>query len=105
MQSGFRNLVSETKAPLAAGLIVLLLVLQALAWSPALHCEVHGDASSPDHFCVVTTLAQGHLSLSTPGLTLALPAERFVGVRLEECPVFSPLFLSLHLPRGPPAVA
>jgi hypothetical protein len=106
MKSGFRGLVSKTKAPLAAGLVLLLLAVQALAASPFLHCGLHEDASAPDHICAVKTLAQGQVSLSTPGLSLRLPTVGYAAaVSLDGCPILTPLFFSVDSSRGPPSRA
>jgi hypothetical protein len=105
MKSGFRNLVSKTKAPLAAGLVLLLLAVHALAASPFLHCELHEDAGAPDHICAVKTLAQGQVSLSTPGLNLRLPTIGYAAPSLDGCPILTPLFFSVDSSRGPPLAA
>jgi hypothetical protein len=50
------------KAVLAALLILQVLVLLALAASPALHHAFHPDSNAPDHDCPVTLFAKGQLS-------------------------------------------
>jgi hypothetical protein len=52
------------KTVLTALLILQLLSLLALAACPALHHALHPDSNSPDHGCLVTLFAKGHLSES-----------------------------------------
>ncbi len=44
---------------LAAGGIVLVLLLAVLAASPGLHAWLHGDAGEADHECAVTLFQHG----------------------------------------------
>jgi hypothetical protein len=52
--------------------LVVFMVVEVLALSPALHKDIHPDADSPSHHCVVTLLS--HSQLTSAGAVCELPA-------------------------------
>jgi hypothetical protein len=86
----------------ASVLLVFLLFLLSLASAPRLHQELHSDADSPNHHCVVTLFANGQVDVAS--VEVPLPVPQSVGVPIVHAPVF--LFASkdyrLSPSRGPP---
>jgi hypothetical protein len=105
MQSGLRMFVSRSKAPLSVSLVLLLLFLQTLAASPLLHGDIHHDAASSDHTCVVTTLSQGQVDLTDSVSTIELPPRISADAQPNSAPFLNSLFFSVDSNRGPPASA
>lgn len=50
----------------AATLILAHLLVIAVAWSPALHEWLHGDATDPHHDCAALVYVGGHLDEVVP---------------------------------------
>src|SRR5258708_6119644 len=50
---------------LAAVLALAVLVVHAIAGSPALHRAVHKSPNAPDHHCLISLFASGHVD-ATP---------------------------------------
>lgn len=106
MHSGLRTVQSRAKAPLSAGLVLLLLLLQTLAASPVLHLDLHDEADSADHSCAITLFSQGQLDVTDP---------QFVNFNLSSAtdsrplqssePFLDSLFFSVDSSRGPPFLA
>ncbi len=91
------------KAVLASLLIGLVLLLDAMAASPALHEMIHKDARSADHDCAVTMFAHGKVDSATVEIATATPT-----VSIETTPVFvfssfAPAIENLPAGRAPPA--
>jgi hypothetical protein len=105
MNLSFEKLFSRAKAPLSAALILLLLTLQTLAFSEALHEDVHSDAAHVDHKCAVTLLSSGQIDLSGPEATLPIAPEFIELVENVAAPVVEFHLRSLPSSRGPPSVA
>jgi hypothetical protein len=101
-QIGAKGLASTRAKALL--LLVLFAVVLAFANSANLHKLIHPNATSPDHFCLVTLLTSGQVDAacsvaiveSTPGI--------LVSFILPEAPVVAESFLNLPPGRGPPAV-
>jgi hypothetical protein len=105
MKSGLRILFSQAKAPLSAGLVLLLFFVQTLAASEVLHLDIHNDAHSADHTCAVKTLSQGQLDAAAPAATLELPPVSYREVQTDIFPVAITRFFSVDSSRGPPSLA
>lgn len=105
----FRRLkLTATPGPgrrLLAGLcLALILTLNLLAASPALHHALHPDAGQPDHHCGVTLFAHG---VSTADGAILVPEAAWHALP-ESAPAVAELLLTAPryrlLPgRGPPA--
>jgi hypothetical protein len=103
MKSGFEKRISRAKAPLSAALVLLLLLLQTLSASAALHEDVHADAHHSDHECAVSLLSNGQIDVSEGGLTLPV-APAFAELRLLlPAPADSTAVAGLPSSRGPPS--
>jgi hypothetical protein len=86
------------KAFVALLLVGIVLLLDAMAASPALHELIHKDADSPDHQCAVTLFAHGQVDstvVEVAPIVLTPPIETV-------SPVFLPVFASClqYLPSG-----
>lgn len=90
--------------PAFSGLLVaLVLLLNAMAASPALHELIHQDAGKADHECVVTLFAHGHVDSVDGAVPVAVPA---AGIETTASIIFSvPGTPIENLPpgRAPPA--
>jgi hypothetical protein len=105
VKSGLRKLVSRIKAPLSTALLGLLFLAQTLAASPILHLDLHDDAHSTDHNCAIETLSHGHLDLTGPPASLALPLVTSRTIEVDLPQLSLPLFHPVDLSRGPPCLA
>ncbi|MBU6410522.1 MAG: hypothetical protein KGR98_09055 [Verrucomicrobia bacterium] len=91
------------KATLAALLVGMILLLDAMAACPALHEWIHHDADKPGHHCAVTLIAHGKVSAAAceivipPPIVLVEVTTRFV------FRAFSPAIENLPQGRAPPA--
>lgn len=99
-----RQFVQIGKPALAALLIGIVLMLDAMAACPALHELIHKDADSPNHHCAVTLLAHGKVSAATceifippPTLVVEAPCHFVISA-------FSPAIENLPPGRAPPAL-
>jgi len=93
------------KPALAALLVGIVLLLDAMAACPALHEMIHHDAGKEDHDCAVTMFAQGKASSVTCEIVIPPPT---VSVEIEKTfviSVFSPAIENLPPGRAPPAVS
>ena len=50
----------------------LFFVLQIFSASTELHQSIHSDAAAPDHHCVLTLFAQGHISAAASAVGVAV---------------------------------
>ena len=53
-------------------LALLLLSAFVLAVSPELHRELHSDAGSPDHHCLITSIEAGMVEIAVTGCVPAV---------------------------------
>jgi len=84
------SLGRTAKAVTAAFALVLVLVLWAFAASPSLHQRLHTDSHHPDHFCIIRTLASGHLNVGEKTPVVAAACVFLIcGVRAAETPLVS----------------
>jgi hypothetical protein len=92
------------KPALAALLVGIILLLDAMAACPALHEMIHHDAGKEDHDCAVTMLAQGKVNSVTCEIVIPPP---IILVEITPCFVFSifgPAIENLPQGRAPPAL-
>ena len=92
------------KPALAALLVGVILLLDAMAACPALHKMIHKDAGKEDHDCAVTMFAHGKVESATVDVPIAIAT-----VLIEATPqiyfsVFSPAIENLPQGRAPPAL-
>jgi hypothetical protein len=93
------------KPALAAWLVGLVLLLDAMATVPALHELIHKDAESASHSCVVTLFAHGHVESAVGHVPVILPTA-FVETRPHSVfSLFSTAIEELPPGRAPPSVA
>jgi hypothetical protein len=90
---------------LAALLVGLILLLNAMAACPALHELLHKDAEHADHHCAVTMFAHGKVDSVTCEVPIVAPAVWVEIVPLSKFSVFSSAIQNLPHGRAPPAVA
>jgi hypothetical protein len=92
------------KSTLAALLIGLILLLNAMAACPALHELIHKDADKPGHECAVTMFAHGKVESATVETPAILPTASIESAPQIEFSVFSTAIENLPQGRAPPAV-
>ncbi len=82
-----------------------LLLSAAMAASPVLHRALHHDADSPDHGCLATMLAQGHVTLADPVVALVAVALLISFLSfIQSLPPRRCLDVSLPAGRAPPVL-
>jgi hypothetical protein len=92
------------KPALAVLLIGLVLLLNAMATTPALHALVHNDAAQAGHQCAVTLFAQGKIDAVAPVVFVSVPAEA-IGTTSDWVSSFPWTTVEFLPPgRAPPAV-
>jgi hypothetical protein len=89
---------------LAALLVGLVLLLNAMAALPALHELIHKDADEAGHECAVTLFAHGHVESAAVDVPVVLPAIFVETTPLTAFPFFSSVVENLPLGRAPPPV-
>jgi hypothetical protein len=90
------------KAVIAALLIGMILMLDAMAACPALHELIHKDADCPEHHCAVTTLAHGKIESATCEIIIPPPTVLIETTKHFTISVFSPAIENLPHGRAPP---
>jgi hypothetical protein len=91
------------KTALAVLLTGVILLLDAMAASPALHEAIHNDANQPGHECAATMFAHGKVDSATvevPVIVVAVPIDTTPQVGFS---VFSAAIENLPLVRAPPS--
>jgi hypothetical protein len=83
-------------------LIGLVLLLNAMASSPALHEWFHADAGQAEHQCAVTLFAHGQVDSSTVDVVHPAPLTLLTACVIAELPDFSPTLRLLPAERAPP---
>ena len=103
LQGTVHHFRTHGKAALAALLVALMLLLDAMAACPSLHELIHQDAGSVQHQCVVTLFAHGQVDSATVDVAVVEPVIS-IGVQSQvEFSAFSPAIQNLPAGRGPPA--
>jgi hypothetical protein len=93
------------KAVVALLLVALVLLLDAMAASPALHELVHRDADSPDHQCAVTLFSHGQVDSTTVEVAAIVPPDSFEIVSPISLAVFTSCIENLPSGRAPPVLS
>jgi hypothetical protein len=99
-----KHFVQTGKSALAALLVGIILLLDAMAACPALHEMIHHDAGKEDHDCAVTMLAAGKMDSAICVIIIPLPAVAVETTRYFTFSVFSPVIENLPQGRAPPAL-
>jgi hypothetical protein len=86
-------------------LIGLVLLLNAMAASPALHELIHSDAAESGHQCAVTLFAHGQVDSASVDVPIADLLTLVETVPLVEVSVFCPAIENLPAGRAPPVAA
>ena len=69
-----KQIISKSGKPALSGLLVaLVLLLNALAASPALHELIHKDADQAGHDCAITMFAHGQVDSVSGEVPVAVP--------------------------------
>ncbi len=93
------------KPALAALLVGLILLIDAMAACPALHELIHKDADEHDHHCAVTMFAQGKVDLTTCEIIVPEPTVLIETAQCFTFSIFSPVIENLPHGRAPPLIA
>ena len=101
MKNRFNKLGIPT---LAAALVGLILLLDAMAACPALHELIHNDADKADHQCAVTMFAQGKVDSATCEVIVPKPVVLIETTQYFTFSIFSPAIENLPQGRAPPTV-
>jgi hypothetical protein len=92
------------RAAIASLLAGIVLLLDAMAASPALHEWFHSDASQPEHQCAVTLFAQGKVDCATVAVVIPAPLFFIEAVPAIDFSVFCPVIEQLPAGRAPPVL-
>jgi len=95
----------SAKSLLATLLIGLVLLLNAMAASPALHQLIHHDAGTANHQCAVTLFALGKVESATVEVPISVAARSVEAMPQIEFSVFATAIENLPQGRAPPAVS
>ena len=90
------------KPALAALLVGVVLLLDAMAACPALHEMIHHDAGKEDHDCAVTMFAHGKVSFASCEIIIPPPTLVVEVVRHFTISIYSPAIENLPQGRAPP---
>jgi hypothetical protein len=94
------RLFRRSRIPLGILWVFVVLLLNLLAASPALHARVHTDAGNSDHQCAITLFAHGQVDSPVTDTLATVPA----GV-VEIRPQFSVLTPDVRVALLPPGRA
>jgi hypothetical protein len=97
-----RQFIQFGKPALAALLVGIILLLDAMAACPALHELIHKDAGQADHDCAVTMFAHGKMDSTIIDLPVIVVVVSFVAEPRIEFSVFRPAIENLPASRAPP---
>jgi len=97
-----RQFKQPGRAAIASLLTGLVLLLNAMAASPALHEWFHADAGESGHQCAVTLFAHGQVDSSTVDVIITSPQTFVASNPSVEISVFSPVIENLPAGRAPP---
>ena len=99
-----RHFVQIGKRALAALLVGIILLLDAMAACPALHEMIHHDAGKEDYDCAVTMLALGKMDSAVCEIIIPEPTVLVQTVQYFTFSLFSPAIENLPQGRAPPAL-
>ncbi|MEY4916668.1 MAG: hypothetical protein RL616_581 [Verrucomicrobiota bacterium] len=97
-----RHFRRHGKAVIASLLAGLVLLLNLLAVSPALHELIHSDAGSAAHQCAVTMFAHGQVDSVSVEISVATPVLSAAATPQIGFSVFAPAIENLPAGRAPP---
>ena len=97
-----RQWVRFGKAALAALLVGVVLLLDAMAACPALHELIHKDAGHSDHQCAVTVFAQGKVDFTAVEVQVIVSSAPLETAQRIEFSIYQPAIENLPLGRAPP---
>jgi hypothetical protein len=97
-----RHFVQIGKPALAALLVGIILLLDAMAACPALHEMIHHDAGKEDHDCAVTMLALGKMDSAVCEIVIPPPALVVETTQYFVISFFRPAIENLPQGRAPP---
>jgi hypothetical protein len=105
LQLKARHFCQFGRRALAALLVGIILLLDAMAACPALHEMIHKDADKAEHHCAVTTLEHGKIESASCEIVVPEPA-----LLVETAPhftfsLFSPAIENLPHGRAPPVLS
>jgi hypothetical protein len=102
MRFATRTFTRRSQAVIASLLVGLVLLLDALAASPALHARLHHDADQPGHQCAATTFMHGQVNSCVVDVPVTPPSAvvEFLPPVLISIP--NTLVETLPPGRGPP---
>jgi hypothetical protein len=80
----------------------IVLLLSAMAASPALHEWFHSDASDAQHQCAVTMFAHGQMDSGALDVPVVAPLSMVATLATVEFSIFSPAIENLPAGRAPP---
>jgi hypothetical protein len=101
----FRKSFARFGRPSIGALLAgLVLLLNAMAASPALHELIHKDADSASHSCAATLFAHGHVESAACDVLAVLPTTFVETTPHLEFSPFSTAIKNLPPGRAPPSV-
>lgn len=92
----------RSKAFIALMLMGIVLLMNAMAASPALHEFFHPDAGNSQHQCAVTMFAHGQVDSASVDVPVPAPLPVIQTVSVIELSAFSPAVENLPAGRAPP---
>jgi len=92
----------QGRAFIAALLVAVVLLLDAMAACPSLHELMHQDANASHHQCVVTLFAHGQVDSATAEVAAVGPLASIETTSQFNFSVFAPAIGNLPAGRGPP---
>jgi hypothetical protein len=104
MRSAKQHFKPFGKSAVAALLIGMILLLNAMAACPALHELIHKDADKPGHECAVTMFAHGKVESATIEIPAIVPTASIESIQQIHFPFVSTAIENLPQGRAPPAV-
>ena len=105
MRNAKRHFKKIGKPALAASLVGLILLLNAMAACPALHELIHKDADEADHHCAVTMFMHGQVESTTCDIPVVTPTISIEATSQIKFSVLSTVIENLPHGRAPPSVA
>ena len=103
MQSNAYVTRRSIQAFIASVLTGVVLLLNAMAVSPALHECFHADAGSAEHQCAVTLFAHGQMDSVVANVPILASVTLVWTVPAVQFSVFRPVIENLPAGRAPPA--
>jgi hypothetical protein len=100
-----RHLPACGQAAIASLLAALVLLLNAMAASPALHEWFHHDAALPEHQCAVTLFAHGQVDSASVEVPVVLPVTLVETLPPVAISAYSPAIQHLPAGRAPPVLS